>query len=160
MEVSSARWRKLADTYRNERFVCPYNISSVAVSDFPTPEEVAHFYRSTQTNLNQFPLETVLGWLKQDIDYVKDTGNDGQGVLQIKKIHGIRAFDLVLIDGSEFTGERELFAVMGARYIALDDVNAHKCFNCYNILQAHVGYSMIAQDLTLRNGFAVFGRKY
>lgn len=160
MEVSRARWGKLAETYRSDRFVHAYNVSSVALSDFPTPEEVTFFYNATRTNLNQYPLETVLGWLQQDIDYVKSSGNDSNGIVHIKKLHGIRDFDLVLIDGSEFTGERELSAVMGARFIALDDVNAHKCFNCYNILKSHVHYSLVGQDLGLRNGFAVFARRY
>jgi len=69
-------------------------------------------------------------------------------------------FDMVLIDGSEFTGEAELYHCLGARVIALDDVNSHKCFNAYRILANHVSYALTHQNMGLRNGFAVFERRF
>jgi hypothetical protein len=67
---------------------------------------------------------------------------------------------MVLIDGSEFTGEAELFHTIGARVIALDDVNSHKCFNVYRMLSNNVSYALTHQNFELRNGFAVFERRF
>ncbi|MBT8630965.1 hypothetical protein AOC23_02610 [Polynucleobacter paneuropaeus] len=48
------------------------------------------------------------------------------GVDKIKNDNNIKTFDMVLIDGSEFSGERDLHSIMGAKLIALDDINAFK----------------------------------
>lgn len=65
---------------------------------------------------------------------------------------------MVLIDGSEFTGQAELSLVMGAKIIALDDINAFKNFQSYQLLINHPGYKIIAREVGLRNGFAIFER--
>ena len=67
-------------------------------------------------------------------------------------------FDLVLIDGSEFTGERDLWSVMGSKFIALDDVFAFKCWNAYQTLLHHSSYSLVCCDFNTRNGYAFFKR--
>lgn len=160
MEISKERFANLAKTYSGDTFVKCYNMSSVALGEFPSREEVVNFYNSTRTLLNAYPIETVLGWLQGDIDYVVSSGLDFNGINRIKEQNGINYFDLVLIDGSEFTGEREYHAIAGARIIALDDVNAHKCFNAYQILKNHVAYRLVVENLQLRNGFAIFERKF
>jgi hypothetical protein len=137
-----------------------FNLSSVSSADFPGVEEVVHFYNHTRTNLNSWPLSEVLGWREADIAYLLSSGCDADGIQAIRQQESIRDFDMVLIDGSEFTGERELRKVIGARLIALDDVNAFKCFNCYCMLNNHVGYELLQQNLGLRNGFAIFQRSY
>jgi len=63
---------------------------------------------------------------------------------------------MVLIDGSEFTGHAELNLVMGAKIIALDDINAFKNYQSYQILISDPNYKIIARDVSLRNGFAIF----
>jgi hypothetical protein len=160
LEMSSERFTLLASRYRDDAFVYCYNLSSVLLADFPSEEEVTFFYNNTRTNLNLTPLATVLGWLREDIDYLRSRAQTVNGIEQIKAAHGIESFDCVLIDGSEFTGERELWHTLGAKVIALDDVNAHKNFNCYRMLRSHVGYALVGEDLRLRNGFAIFRRRY
>jgi hypothetical protein len=64
----------------------------------------------------------------------------------------------VLIDGSEFSGESEFYLIGGARVIALDDVNAFKCFNVYHMLRNNLSYRLVRENLILRNGYAVFER--
>jgi len=86
--------------------------------------------------------------------------SDFCGIEFIKSCNSIDKFDFVLIDGSEFTGEAELQYVWGAKVIAIDDVNAHKCFAAYVRLSKHYSYKLIAQDLNLRNGYAFFERTY
>ena len=160
MELSRPRYIKLTEAYEKYNFVKSYNLSSIPLVDFPSNEEVELFYKSIKTNLNNYPLETILNWLKQDIDYIIKNSVNYDGISFIKQANSINKFDFVLIDGSEFTGERELIKVIGANYIALDDVNAFKCFSAYKILSTHFGYKLIAQNLQLRNGFAIFEKIY
>ena len=160
MELSRERYIQLFSTYSTIDFLKAYNLSSVSLSDFPSDAEVACFYNSTKTNLNNYTLETVLGWLHQDKKYIHDLGLDFNGIEFIKSANQIEHFDFVLIDGSEFTGERELQYLWGAKYIALDDVNAFKCFSAFVRLSQHYGYKLIRQNLALRNGYAVFARNF
>jgi hypothetical protein len=158
MEVSAPRFRALADRYAGDPFVHCYHASSVPLEAFPTEEQVAHFYRTTPTRLNQYPLEQVLGWLRADLAYVRDAGVPGDGIARIKREHAIEHFDLVLIDGSEFTGVPELNEVYGARYLMLDDVMAHKNYANYQRLRADPAYRLREEDLSLRNGYAIYER--
>jgi len=160
MEMSEPRFAELSQRYRDQPHVHCYNYSSVLLEEFPSEEQVVHFYTSTRTNLNLTPLPIVLGWLRQDIDYLRQRAQPFNGIDHIKKENRISHFDCVLIDGSEFTGEQELLHTLGAKVIALDDVNSFKCFNCYRILRSHVGYELVTEDLTLRNGYAIFRRRY
>ncbi len=160
MEVSRGRFKNLANHYAEDDFVRCYNISSVAACEFPSEEEVINFYKTTQTTLNNYPLTTVLDWLKQDTEYILNSGSDINGIQMIKKANHIKFFDLVLIDGSEFTGERELNYVTGAKIIALDDVNAFKCWNAYQTLLHTTHYSLKEHNFSLRNGYAVFEKNF
>lgn len=160
MELSRPRFNKLVSNYTDLSFVKAYNLSSVALSDFPTKDEVIFFYNNTKTNLNLTPLEIVMQWYDQDINYIKENCLDINGVEVIKKANNIVHFDFALIDGSEFTGESELHSLIGSRFIALDDVNSFKCFNAYQILEHHISYQCIERDLNLRNGFAIYKRNF
>jgi len=160
MEVSRTRFKALANHYADEDFVRCYNISSIAANELPSKEEVINFYNSTQTTLNNYPIETVLDWLKQDIEYIQNSGSDVDGIQLIKQANHIQNFDMVLIDGSEFTGERELHKTTGAKVIALDDVNAFKCWNAYQTLLHTTHYSLKEHNFSLRNGYAIFEKKF
>lgn len=159
MEVSRPRFEELQKRYADRGFVSCYNTSSVPLSAFPAPAQVESFYGSTSTNLNHYPLERILGWLKQDIDYVAGSGFDRDGIALIKSENGIEQFDMVLIDGSEFTGEAELERVYGARWLLLDDVNAYKNYANYQRLKNDPGYELYRENWSLRNGYAVFRKK-
>lgn len=158
MEVSKPRFEKLKGYYAEESFVHCYNVSSVALDAFPSPLQVEHFYHLRETPLNQYPVEQVVGWLQQDIDYVRDSGFDGNGIQLIKEERGIDKFDLVLIDGSEFTGEAELEQVYGAQFILLDDICTYKNFNSHHQLLKDPNYILLEQNISLRNGYSIFQR--
>ena len=68
----------------------------------------------------------MLRWLEQDVAYVQEHGLSAPGIQTIKRAHGIERFDLVLIDGSEFTGTAEMEEVYGARWLVLDDIRTLK----------------------------------
>ena len=160
LELSRTRFLNLVQTYSGHDFVIPYNLSSVKISEFPTLQEVTHFYQTIKTNLNLYDLQTVLKWLQQDKDYIAQKKLNFCGLDFIKSCNNIDTFDFALIDGSEFTGEIELQHLWGARVIALDDVNSFKCFAAYIRLTNHYGYKLMRQDLSLRNGYAFFERVY
>lgn len=156
MEVSKPRFAELQKTYANDAFVHCYNVSSVGLDAFPSEDEVAEFYHTTPTNLNYYPLERIISWLHQDIAYVKDSGVEGSGIEKIKQENNIDFFDVVLIDGSEFTGCAELDQVYGAKFILLDDINAFKNYHNHQKLLADKGYILIAENKKTRNGYSIF----
>ncbi|MBV6625405.1 MAG: FkbM family methyltransferase [Rivularia sp. (in: Bacteria)] len=156
IEISKTRFAELEKRYANDSFVKCYNVSSVSLKDFPTQQEVINFYQNTPNKLTLYPLEQVLSWLEQDIDYVKNAGVAGDGIQQIKKENNIDVFDLVLIDGSEFTGAAELKQVYGAKYILLDDITTFKNYYSHHKLLADNNYVLIAENKNIRNGYSIF----
>jgi hypothetical protein len=63
---------------------------------------------------------------------------------------------MVLIDGSEFTGRAELDETYGAKFILLDDIRTLKNEFNYERLRADAFYTLVKENLDLRNGYAVF----
>lgn len=156
MEVSKPRYAALKKRYEKDTFVRCYNVSSVPLKSFPSEEEVSTFYNTTLTSLHDYPLTQVLGWLRQDIEYVKSAGVPQTGIQIIKAVNNIQTFDMVLIDGSEFTGIAEFDLIYGARFILLDDINAFKNYANYTKLMNDPNYTPIEVNHYLRNGYAIF----
>jgi glycosyltransferase involved in cell wall biosynthesis len=156
MEVSKTRFAELKQQYINDAFVHCYNVSSVPIAAFSTAEAVENFYQGRSTNLNVYPLNQVLGWLQQDIDYVKNSGVPEDGITIIKQEHHIDCFDVVLIDGSEFTGIAELLEVYGAKYIMLDDICTFKNYQNHQKLFNDPNYALIRHNPNLRHGYSIF----
>jgi predicted O-linked N-acetylglucosamine transferase (SPINDLY family)/glycosyltransferase involved in cell wall biosynthesis len=156
MEVSKTRFTELKKRYENDDFVKIYNLSSVPLENFPSENEVIEFYNNTESNLKFYPLERVLYWLQQDIDYVKKSGLSEHGIRKIKQENDIVFFDLVLIDGSEFTSSAELDEIYGAKYICLDDINTFKNYRNHYKLISDKNYTLIEQNNFIRNGYSIF----
>ena len=154
MEISAVRFAALEAHYRNNPFVRCYRASSVPLSSFPTEEEVIDFLETAPTILKG--TQEVLRWLRQDIEYIKNSGVFQEGIALIKKQNSIEYFDMVLIDGSEFTGKPELDLVYGAKYILLDDIFCYKNLDNYEKLCCDPNYRLFAQDTYLRGGWAAF----
>ena len=159
IEISRPRFRQLQETYSSYPFVHCYNSSSVSVDEFPTPAAVAEFYHNVPCGLQKFPLPLVLDWLRQDVQYVRDAGVASGAIQTIKSDHAVDTFDMVLIDGSEFTGGVEFNQVRGARLILLDDTCTFKCYNVRQALLKDPMYDLVADDQQLRNGYSVFRRR-
>ncbi len=159
MEISKPRYQALKKHYENLDQVKCYNISSVPFEAFPQESEVVNFFNNTSTNLNQYGCQRVLGWLRQDIEYIKSSNLPQNGIEIIKAENNIDNFDMVLIDGSEFSGMAEFKLIYGAKFILLDDINAFKNYNNYQQLLNDPNYELIEKNIKLRNGYAVFKRK-
>jgi len=156
MEVSKTRFAELEKRYEKDDFVKCYNVSSISLEKFPKKSEVIDFYHNTRNNLRLYPLEQVLGWLEQDKEYVKNSAVASDGIQIIKQENNIELFDLVLIDGSEFTGNAELDEVYGAKYILLDDITTFKNYHSHYKLLADNNYILIAENKNIRNGYSIF----
>jgi hypothetical protein len=158
VEVSVERHAALVKRWSDHSFVHCHNVSSVPVERFPAAAEVEDFYRDVPSRLRDFELATVLGWLQQDIDYLREHALSSPGIAQIKEQLGIDRFDAVLIDGSEFTGKAELAEVYGARFLLLDDTETFKNWANARALAADPSYRLVQADASVRNGFALFER--
>jgi len=156
MEISKPRFAELQKRYSDKVFVKCYNVSSLSISKFPSEMELSTFYKSTRTALNDYPLERVIGWLRQDIDYVQSSGVPADGIERIKRENGIKVFDMILIDGSEFTGKAELDELYGAKFILLDDINGFKNYNNHQRLLADPFYDLLHENWKVRNGYSIF----
>jgi hypothetical protein len=158
LEVSAERYAALVEHWGQYEFVHCHRLSSVPLERFPAPQEVERFYRDVPSPLNEYDLETVLGWLQQDLDYLHDHDLSAAGIAEVKAQQGIATFDAVLIDGSEFTGRAELDEVYGARFLLLDDTQTFKNWANARRLEADPAYRLVSADPATRNGFAVFER--
>ncbi|MDA8140089.1 MAG: glycosyltransferase [Desulfobacteraceae bacterium] len=159
LEISAPRFEQLQHCYRADAFVHCHQWSSVDQNGFADEEAVHNFYHQIRSPLNQYSFDRVLGWLRQDKEYIQHHQINTGGVNRIKSKYGIEQFDMVLIDGSEFTGQAELELVYGARFILLDDINTFKNHSNYQRLSKDPQYSLLAEDKVLRNGYAVFERR-
>lgn len=156
IEISKPRFANLKKRYSNLPCVKPYNASSVPLESFPSEEELLAFIYHVPTNLSSHGGQTVLGWLRQDIEYVKNANLPTNGIELIKKENNIDCFDMVLIDGSEFTGSAELNLLYGAKIILLDDISGFKNYTNFRRLCNDSTYTLIQFNMRLRNGYAIF----
>jgi MoaA/NifB/PqqE/SkfB family radical SAM enzyme len=159
MEVSIPRFEKLKERYKENKNIICYNASSIPIDKFPKEEDIVKFYVTTKTVLNNYPLRQVLRWLKQDKTYIKNNKIEENGIEKIKSKNNIKNFDLVLIDGSEFTGKEELNKVYGSKFILLDDINSYKNIHNYSKLLGDDNYKLIKENRKIRNGYAIFRKK-
>lgn len=160
IEISAHRADKVRNKYMQFDFVRVYNGCSVMTNEYFDEPYVREFYNRTKTALNNHSIETVLQWRKNEIEYVESRNCPVDLIETIKQENKIKIFDFVLIDGSEFTGVSELSHVIGAKYIALDDIDALKNLDTYSMLNAvDSNYELHSENWHLRNGYAIFKLK-
>jgi hypothetical protein len=117
--------------------------------------DIAEFYGTNKTSLNQYPLDQVLGWYHECIESAQPYSTNAIEDIHIE--HKVN-FNFVLIDGSPFSGEAELRCVRPflaeKAIIALDDVNDIKNWANYHKLK---GFGkLLWEDWSVRNGAAIF----
>jgi hypothetical protein len=157
LELSKPRFDQLRLRYADLEWVYCYNLPSIALDRMPGSEYVDTFFRENpQSPITRHGLNEVKRWLQQDVDYIERNNFAGTGIQAALRQAEVELFDLVLIDGSEFTGEAELNEVYGARYFLLDDTLTLKNLANFERLAADPAYELIAEDRECRNGFAAF----
>ena len=157
-ELSQVRFENLEKNVSTFDVFYPYNLPSIASSEFPSEDEVEKFMVDCDGPLKSLPVERVVGWLRQDIEYVRRSGRDINGISAVKLRHNLETFDAAIIDGSEFTGAVELRYLIGSKYVLLDDTETFKCRLAFERLTSDPRYDCIAYDPKLRNGYAIFER--
>lgn len=138
-----------------EIFVGP----AVAAELYESEADVTTFYRNVPCRLQRFPLEEVLAWRADELAYLRARYPNHRGLLPylINTVH--LAPDLVLLDGSEFTGLAELVAVGTPPLLVLDDVESFKHrYTCDLLRHPESNYRLLEHDPNLRNGYAIFAR--
>jgi len=117
--------------------------------------DIAEFYGTNKTALNQYPLDQVLGWYHECIESAEPYSTNA--IEDIHFDHNVD-FNFVLIDGSPFSGEAELRCVRPflaeKAIIALDDVNDIKNWANYHKLKGFA--ELLWEDWSVRNGAAIF----
>ncbi len=160
IEASKIRCAELAKNHRKNSFIIPYNYCSTGLGDYLSEEMIECFYKDIRTNLNNYPLEEVLRWRREEIEYIKANRIPFHGIEAIRNHNDIKSFDLAILDGSAFTGNADCMKLIYlAKWIVLDDVNGIKNYFADNILDGDSSYELICRNLNLRNGYSVFKRK-
>lgn len=129
--------------------------TAVIPSLWMNKKDVEEFYRTTKTNLNQYPVEQVLGWHDECLETAKPYQTSSIEDINIE--HNVN-FNFVLIDGSPFSGEAELRCIRPflaeKAIIALDDTNDIKNWTNYHKLKSFA--KLLWEDWSVRNGAAIF----
>lgn len=156
LEISHARFSELVTRFADDPAIRCYNASSVPERSFASEDEVLDFWLKRTSKFSAFPLPLVLSWLSQDKTYLNSSGVEDNGIRSIMDHNGIEQFDVVLIDGSEFTGKAELDLIYGARIVLLDDIDTFKNYENFRRLSFDPIYDLKHENHTIRNGFAMF----
>jgi len=159
IEADQARFDLLQKRYADKDWVKPVNKSSIHLNQYPTKGQVEDFYNTTLTQLNQYPLDFVLSWYDTEIEKIKYLNDKVGAIDQITFDNNIDHFDLVLLDGSPFTGYQEYQKIVGAKIIILDDIIDIKHHYTQLALRDNKEYECIFLNATLRNGFAVWAKR-
>jgi hypothetical protein len=157
-EASEPRSMNLKNTYGQHEFVYIYNQSSIKLNEYPNYKDVTAFYLKTKSNLNRYGLIVVLSWLRLELKYLRKKSLGVNSGLEIMQKDFGSNIDVLLIDGSEFTGEVEFRYLKSAKYVLLDDVNSFKNLRNYLNLSNSKDHQIIAVNKSLRNGYAIFRR--
>lgn len=159
IELSKPRFAELVARYSDLTWVHCYNLPSVPLEAMPTIADVAKFYKENPSSpLRRSKLTEVQRWLRQDLEYLQRNTWPLTGIDAARRDAKVSSFDLVLIDGSEFTGEVEWTKLYGASYVLLDDTLTYKNLSNLRRLSADPNYRLLIEDRSCRNGFAVFKR--
>jgi hypothetical protein len=159
LEVDQARFAALQERYQQLDWVIPVNKSSVHINEYPTKGQVSDFYNTTLTQLNQYPLDFVLSWYDQEVEKIQYLGDKLGAIDQIIRDNNIDHFDMVVLDGSPFTGYQEYQKIVGAKIIVLDDIIDIKHHYTQLALRDNKEYECIFCNAALRNGYAIWAKR-
>lgn len=160
LELDNERYKALTVFASERPRVHPYRAASVGLDGLMPKEYIAQFkVQHPGFNLwRSVGLQYMLDWYDQTVDLLNEV-EIKRGIQHIKTVNNIEYFDMVVIDGGPFTGAAELREVYGAKVIVMDDVQDLKCFDAHRALLTGNDYKLIEQNLSFRNGFAVFKLK-
>lgn len=156
-EIDDERYAELVQNVAQYKNVLP--IKRAPVARRMQELEIRDFLKEHE-NMNpaQYGIDTVLEWAREIDNKLTQPLAASDGLSRIDTL--IRHPAIALVDGSPFSGyfetvwlAEELFDV-----IMLDDVLDIKCWDAYQYLK-DIGYTLIKENMKLRNGYAIFERK-
>jgi hypothetical protein len=156
IELSKTRYNYLKNKFKYFPFYIPYNTSSVTIDKLPSEKEVEEFIKNT--GIHGGDVNTVLSWLRTDIEYTKNNGLNENGIQIIKKDLNIDTFCFVILDSGEFCSNAEFNELPNCDAYFLDDINAYKNWYVHRTLENNNRYIKIFQE-NIRGGSSLFCKK-
>lgn len=153
IEANPLRYKNLVERYKGLDWVKPLNGSSVSIDEYMSEEDVEFFHKNTPTQLNEYSLETVLSWYEDEVLSI------AKWQISTGLIDVIEKPDMVLLDGSPFTGNAEYQKVCDSKIIVLDDILDIKHYHSHQALRKNKEYECLFCNLTLRNGYSIWVKK-
>jgi len=145
IEVDPDRIAKFNEHYNGNDKVRLITEGSVDV--FMTQEQLMWYYRAYP----HWNCWKSLGYKEMKVWLTNNQRYSGQGVEKALKDSG--GFDMVILDGSPFTGVAELMKVYGTRIIVMDDVDDVKNYTPF--LMMGNDYKLLKRSY-YGNGYAIF----
>jgi len=137
----------LKENTKNYNFINLINKSSISYENLLI-KKYDDYWNSEYSEKDSY--EYRIPWFEYDINHFKKI-NIGEGALETNEI-----YDLVLIDGSEFSGYSEYLLIKDrTKCIMLDDVNVFKCKQINKELKNSKNWKLIAEG-NERNGWSCF----
>jgi hypothetical protein len=159
LEISKAAYEMQKQRFDNKSFIHCHYVSSVPLNVFPTESDIVRFYQQTPDKLKDYSLSTVLQWLRNNIAEMEASQIDVNGIQSILVLEKIDHFDMVIIDGREFTGYAELQQLIGSNLILLGCTRTFKNQQSLQLLMRDSNYKLLFSEPALGNGFAAFVKK-
>lgn len=178
MEANIDRWRELAINCRFHNFISCIHGCSSSASSYMSEHDIEKFMKEHgyRFNIKRHSVDTVKKWRSDEIDMIEKLDLDSDhpltnqgaycdavlvaiGKSDITKNYEEYSnfvFDMVLIDGSAFTGDNDLDLCYGAKTIIMDDTMDIKCYHPMQRLLADDKYKLISSEPNYRNGYAAF----
>lgn len=161
MEAHPERFAELVENTKAHKFVFPIHACSVSLGEYMNEAAVRFFMREHgyRFNIKRHSVDRVLSWLKDELRMIEENHVSQRGIERVKRIHKLRTFDMVLIDGSAFTGWFDFYHTLGSKVFILDDTLDIKCHAVVKAFLADPGHKMTHENKEYRNGYAVFERE-
>ena len=162
LEMHSEKFKELTAVTQEYPFITCIHASSIPIDQYMEENEVKDFMSAhgyTFNIIRYFNVDTVKKWREDEICFITKNGINQDGIERAITCSGKRNFDMVLIDGSAFTAQKECEKILGAKVIILDDTKDIKCWNARIFLTMTGLYKLITEDITYRNGYSVFINK-
>ena len=159
IEISPIRAKSLENLYGDLPFVAILNKSTVTPREHMKLSELLNFNYEYETKMRNKMIIRPLRWLREDLKYLERNPHlwNPTALEVIFDKMSPKEIDFALVDGG-FCGFLDTQKLLGARYIALDDINDAKNYLSFRMLSEHCNYELIEHDLTYRNGYAIFRR--
>lgn len=175
LEASVERCKEFRNNYNNVFYSHFGNIYLFAIKEniqlylynyatmgYLTDKRIETFYNNFNTNLNKYPLDQVFSWKQEELNYIIKNKIPVFGIENIICHNICKPFDMVIFDGSAFTGEADYNAVIKNNFpdwIILDDINDIKNYAVNTLISLNNNYEIYAINTLLRNGYAIYKKK-